>query len=852
MPKYRHLHIRRLGVASTEFRAVGRGRTKRPTPVENRRDHADRLKLALDEAVVDFDVYRAEQARMRVPLNKRGMTVAIEGRPDTHLVVGNGRTDTRGLKLLNVRRVSRTPAFDFDFDSDLIVQDDAVGTNSGVDTATFFVTRTTLKSLRRNLDRYEVWADNEASNDLDDFIDEDEVDSSKRPHNFWLFESAGSIRLATLHDLWADPIDSLPRKTKRAEWEVLIRRPLQMPFDNALKTLQLAERGKPTQFVETAVRNIVGTPDEIQTLIQSSAAVVELRSASSFLSNYMELDSKFRQDSVQTLLRRIVLPSASAPRIAIFDTGVNRAHPLLSQTLPEDRCYSIRKSWTPADHQGHGTKMAGIAQFGDLNALMNRRGNAQLSTSLESVVVTAPKSDAPVPARDALRRAVDIVEQDVHPRVFCLAQTAKGEAEDGRPSSSAAALDQLAFGDGKNTRLFCTAVGNVHYSPKEPYQVAHYDDRNRRFGIQSPAQGLNALSVGAISLKRQRRDLVAPMGDLSPTARTAQSWRPPHPTKPDIVMEGGNFVRDHGGVFSHPSLEDLVLTTSRDISSSPLALAGETSAATAAAANLAGRLLARYPQFRMETIRGLMIHAAEWTPVIMDHWTDARDSGFSASDAWAKILACYGWGVPNEEKLFESAGNALTMIIEDHITPYEQGPSGIRLKEMKYFKLPWPSDLLRSLGQMEVELRCTLSYFVEPDLHAVSRSRLDRYASHRLKFDVKRFDEGHVAAQRRFNSLAAADDSTAANDGWTVGKLGHRGTVHHDIWKGPAFKLAERDGISVAPVRGWWGDLKRTDSVRFTLIVSIRTPAIEGDIFAESLARTPPNLLVEMPTVVDV
>ncbi len=34
---------------------------------------------------------------------------------------------------------------------------------------------------------------------------------------------------------------------------------------------------------------------------------------------------------------------------------------------------------------------------------------------------------------------------------------------------------------------------------------------------------------------------------------------------------------------------------------------------------------------------------------------------------------------------------------------------------MKYFKLPWPSSELAKLNQTTVEMRCTLSYFVEPD-----------------------------------------------------------------------------------------------------------------------------------------
>jgi hypothetical protein len=79
------------------------------------------------------------------------------------------------------------------------------------------------------------------------------------------------------------------------------------------------------------------------------------------------------------------------------------------------------------------------------------------------------------------------------------------------------------------------------HSDVEPYQVGYYTDRNAPFGIQAPAQALNALSVGAVTLKAARtpgQKAVAAVGDLSPTSRTAQSWSKLHAHKPDIVMDG--------------------------------------------------------------------------------------------------------------------------------------------------------------------------------------------------------------------------------------------------------------------------------------------------------------------------
>ncbi len=822
MALFPHLHARNIGLASKEFRAVGRGGTKEPSPVEDRRQHAQKLRSDLEVVASQLDEIRKEQATIKVPLKQRGMAIAIESREDESLFVSaTARSTTQGLKLLTLQvnpeklQQRNQPAHDL---------------------ANFFVSRDSIKSLLKALGKYELWTDEDG--DFTDILGTDETETSRRPANFKLFESASLIRAANLRDFWTDEIDKFPRKKSQTTWEVWTRLEYEEVFSKTLNALEISCEGRPTQFIETAVRNIRATPDEMQILIRKSGAVVELRSASSFVSDYMNSLPDAQGGIVTELARRVVPAPASAPRIAILDTGVNPANPLLRSSLPRSRCYTVSDDWAVTDHDGHGTKMAGVALFGDLADADSGNSPIQLSASLESVVVTAPVGGNDVPAYDAIQKAIELVESEEAARVFCLAQTAAGEPEDGRPTSTSAVVDKLAYADGKNTRLICVAVGNVDHSDSEPYQVAEYIERNRRHGIQSPAQALNALSIGAFTNKANGTvPLVAPAGDLSPTSRTSQEWIARAARKPDIVMEGGNFQIDRGGIFSRPSARNLVLTTSRAASSSPLAMTGETSAATAAAAHLASRLMARYPSFRTETIRGMMVHSAEWTPAMVAQLTDLGRSN-SVSDPWATLLSRFGWGTPNEQRLFSSTESDMTLIVEDSLRPYELSDSDqLRLREMKYFKLPWPTAELRALNQTEVEMRCTLSYFIEPDPNAIARNRYDRYPSHRLKFDLRRFGESDAKAQLRYNALAEDDlSSGATDDGWIAGKrLSGNGTLQHDIWRGPAYRLAERDGISVAPVKGWWSDIRQSEryrrKIRFSLMVSIRVPQGTANIY---------------------
>ena len=59
------------------------------------------------------------------------------------------------------------------------------------------------------------------------------------------------------------------------------------------------------------------------------------------------------------------------------------------------------------------------------------------------------------------------------------------------------------------------------------------------------------------------------------------------------------------------------------------------------------------------------------------------------------------------------------------------------LRDMHLHNLPWPRDVLEDMGETQVEMRVTLSYFIEPNPSRRGHSRY-RYESHGLRFDVKR------------------------------------------------------------------------------------------------------------------
>jgi hypothetical protein len=144
-------------------------------------------------------------------------------------------------------------------------------------------------------------------------------------------------------------------------------------------------------------------------------------------------------------------------------------------------------------------------------------------------------------------------------------------------------------------------------------------------------------------------------------------------------------------------------------------------------------------------------------------------------------------------------------VAQDVIHPFDDG----KMREIHFHALPWPTDILTELGAAQVRLRVTLSYFIEPNPGSRGwRSRYS-YASHGLRFDIRRATESDVAFQKRINQKALSEGerrpaSTGETGEWFFGADHQRapGSLHSDIWTGNAADLAQRGVLAVFPVTG--------------------------------------------------
>ncbi|MBF0696339.1 S8 family peptidase [Actinomyces bowdenii] len=677
-----------------------------------------------------------------------------------------------------------------------------------------------------------------------------------RPKNNALVANISSIRETYLKDLWTSK-GEIP-DADAVWWEIWLDRRRERPglLQRIGSSFNLEISEQQIRFGDSVIVHIYATRKQLELLVVTDLPIAEIR-APSFIDTIEDLSDSEQSEYVLDLAARITPGHAGAPAVCHIDSGVFRTHNLIKDSLESIDQHSI---FSPGNlsHLAHGTSMAGIALYGEhLDDLLLGTQMIRLRHRLESVEVFPHPAGTPeCNYASATIQAVSLPEiTATRQRSFCMPLSTKSDTTPGQPTLWSATVDALAVGtdievrdnrfaliskpDPDAKRLIIVSAANV-----DSYTADHLANSDTS-PIEDPGQSWNALTVGAFTQLDQipsdpsfrNYSLVASAGELSPHSRTSLLFGDkPWPIKPEICLEGGNVLLDKQGFpeSKHPRLSLRSTGIKNDVD---LTSANATSAATAQAARLAALTMSRYPSYWPETVRALLVHEARWTERMREH-VDA--CGGKKTDR-ARILRRYGWGVPTEEAVLTSSHRAVTMVVQDEFHPFDKK---FAMRELRLHSLPWPRDVLQTLGDTDVRLRITLSYFIEPSATRRGWKGKYTYASYGLRFDLQAPTDinvtdflARVNRQARTEEDGSPASSSASHQNrWLLGtQARHCGSLHQDEWLGSGAELAACNHIAVYPVGGWWKNNNRRDRrdlpVRYALLVSLSTSAQGTDLY---------------------
>ncbi len=379
-------------------------------------------------------------------------------------------------------------------------------------------------------------------------------------------------------------------------------------------------------------------------------------------------------------------PPDNATAIGVLDSGIRSGHPLLQNAVGDEIAvgtwYGSRiQSDKPVDDVGHGTKVAGLALYGDLKECIEGEQFKPEVWILSAKVMYAEKN--PITGKvEAKYDEEELLEHQLEEAVrrllnaypncrvvnLSLGDEYRRMFGNRRQFNLAALVDELAR---ELKVVFVVSVGNLR-----EYESKGFPDTYPQYLLEEtedvrvidPATSALALTVGSITqpygpLNRYPDDLLFSPADThhpSPFTRVGPGYQ--GMIKPDVVEEGGNIIQgdrlplpDSGGKLI--TLNPYWLTDGR-----LFAVDHGSSFSTAKVAHHAARLFNRYPNSSHNLIKALLIASAR---IPSERPEPFSDIDFRSSDsALLDVLRVYGYGRPEPERASFSSGQNVLLLNE--------------------------------------------------------------------------------------------------------------------------------------------------------------------------------------------
>lgn len=412
-----------------------------------------------------------------------------------------------------------------------------------------------------------------------------------------------------------------------------------------------------------------------------------------------------------------------APTIGVIDTGVQRLA-VLNPILEQDGFDLVNKE-EPHPYEidltldsSHGTTVATLAAFGNNFYRDIHADTVDADAKIFSIKIQSGETGL-VNIAD-IRDAIIMAYQEYSIRIFNLSMSVRGKLYNQDISTYAYILDELAYAydlmifisvgnlSAEDIEYIQTIASNPDTSEKVKYFLKYPNHYYNPFitleetechegecmNLCEPSESMNNMSVGAIaesynvmhgnhglSLDREfpayySRKYHMDYNSLINGTRFKNNQKNKNLFKPDIVMPGGDQL----------DIESQMLVLSPRLDGAGLKIEHNsgTSYAAPLAANIAAKIVRKYPNLNMQSVKALIINSADpiktyYLDKTIDELkaldnnsypnVDRNEKSLLSKKYSAERLSKYisGHGVPNISKCVDSDDNRCTFVIEDKI-----------------------------------------------------------------------------------------------------------------------------------------------------------------------------------------
>lgn len=518
----------------------------------------------------------------------------------------------------------------------------------------------------------------------------------------------------------------------------------------------------------------------------------------------------------------VISPTADAPIICVIDSGIQEEHRYLAPAILDNNSVCLLKHTDDISDYvkggGHGTRVCGAVLYPEQIPI---DGDYQLPCWIRNIRILddtnmMPDSlNPPYVIRYVVNRFYAEIEDKSKLYNHSIGSSVPCRLT--HMSAWAAEIDNQSY---ENDILFIQAAGNVNSNIVKRYlQTGNKYPQyllNPLCRISNPAQSLQALTVGSISLSDYATDDLIALGNKNePSSFTRTGPGIWDVVKPDVVEYGGTEVKNRDDIL-------ITLTTPPGVCPELIRVSPEgpacsrdaigTSFSTPKVTHIAAQIQKILPESPALLYRALIVQSARWP-----EWAQNIES-----ERYAQVLRYIGYGIPNVVRATENNEYRITLITNEQVE--------IGTREAHIYKVPIPQELSEIGEDFEILIEVTLSYSAKPRR---TRRTIKRYLSTWLEWESSRLGEDfETFKQRIFVTGRSMDDDGGIK--WAIGSARNQGmakkfsrgngTLQKDWAIIKSHELRDAFCIAVRGHEGWGAAFK----AQYALAVSFE--AIKQDI----------------------